>query len=809
MIRKYLRLLLSVSGFALCLFVLKMPVSGGFRVGEMLDPLDGLYRTARNADTVTSAELTIPDLSAPVRIVRDDRGVPHIFADNDRDAVIAFGFVLAQDRLFQLDFVPRAASGRLSEVMGESALDTDRFFRRIGMPWAAEKNAAWLEKAGSVQLDLIQWYQAGANAYIRSLEPKDDPFEFRILGYRPSELTTVDALLVLQYMVYDLTYRGRDGAYTALRNEMDGEEYERLFPEFSKYFVPIIPAEEEHWGADMNQAGSDPTVPAVTDDWPDLAGDVGTLTEGYRPGIGSNNWAVDGSRSTTGFPILSGDMHLSLSLPAIWYEAHLVTPTMNVYGVTIPGAPVIVEGITPSTAWAYTNTGSDQIDFYSLDVDSEKQSYTVDGIAERLDRVSDTIHVARGDDVIEPLYYSRYGPVVFEDESATAIRWVAHDTTRTLEAIWRMGHASNYAEFEKAIRYWDTPMQNILFADREGTIAIRSTGYLPLRGSANGVGLLNGRDSANDWVGRVPFDQLPHSIRPGRGYLTSTNQQPTAKGYPYYLGHDWRDAYRSIRIDDLLSRSPEHSVDDIRSYQSDVHAVQADLYIPLLDSLEGLTEEAGEVRDILVAWDRNTRVEQPEPVLFDAFFTTLKDLVWDEDIFQETVKPADTRLLTLILEDQESRWFDRVSTPEVEVGTDLLRVALQETASRFGDDLQSLRWGDHHQVMIRHLTRSTALGALWRGPYPYPGYRQTLSPGDALMTTFSASWRVAVDFSTTPPTAYGVYPGGQSGNPFSHLYDLHIQTFLNFDHYRLHLPSQPNQLSGAQVREAFDLLPTG
>lgn len=781
-----------------------MPISGGFILGDMLDPMDGLYRTARTADVRTSEELDIPELSAPVRVVRDERGVPHIFAENDRDATIAFGFVVAQDRLFQLDFIPRAASGRLSEVMGADAVDTDRFFRRIGMPWASNNNVKWLQETHSVQLDLIHWYQAGANAYIRSLAPEDDPFEFRILGYRPTELETVDALLVLQYMAYDLTYRGRDAAYTALRRGLGDQEYDRLYPEYSRYFVPIIPPEEEHWAfrenvrpSVINEASSQVTNESSYE------GTEGTVTEGYRPGIGSNNWAVDAQKSATGFPILSGDMHLSLSLPAIWYEAHLVTPTMNVYGVTIPGAPVIVEGITPTTAWAFTNTGADQIDFYSLDVNADRSSYALDGVQEDLVVVSDTIRVARGPDVVEPLYYSRFGPVFFDDEVATAIRWVAHDTTRTLEAIWRMGHATNYSEFEDAIRYWDTPMQNILFADRDGTIAIRSTGFLPVRGTRDGVGILDGTKSGTEWTGRVPFDELPHAIRPGRGYLTSTNQQPTSRGYPYYLGYDWRDAYRSIRIDELLRSSESHSVEDLKSYQADVHAVQADLYLPLLESLDALSESAQAVRLRLLAWDRETTIDQPEPVLFNYFFTSLKELVWDEEVFESRPRPADTRLLSLLLQDPGSRWFDRVGTPEVEKASDLLSDALELTADQFGTDLDSLRWGDYHQIVIRHLTRSTALKALWRGPYPFPGYRQTLSPGDALMTTFSASWRVVVDFSTVPPTAFGVYPGGQSGNPFSRYYDLHIATYLNFDHYQLSLPASPEDIHGA----AFDLTP--
>ncbi|MCH8275921.1 MAG: penicillin acylase family protein [Bacteroidetes bacterium] len=805
------RLLRSASGLTVLFILLKLPVSGGFVVGDLLDPVNGLYRTALRADRFDFEELSIPALSDAVQVVRDSRGVPHIFAENDRDALIAFGYVVAQDRLFQMDFIPRSASGRLSEVLGSGALSTDRFFRRIGFPWAAKKNIEWLKSTGSIQMDLIDWYQTGANAYISSLRPEDDPFEFRVSGYRPSLLEPVDAILVLQYMTYDLTYRGDDAHYSALMEGLDEEEYNRLFPQFSRYFVPIIPPEEEHWTSTANDDSGLRSQRVVERLSFGFIPEPETFAEGYRTGKGSNNWAVGATRSTTGYPILAGDMHLSLSLPAIWYEAHLVTPTMNVYGVTIPGTPVIVEGITPTTAWVYTNTGSDQIDYYALRLGDDRKSYFIDDRLEAMDVLIDTIRIAGMDDVIDTLYYSRFGPVLFDGDNATAIRWVAHDTTRTLESIWKMGHASNYDEFENALRYWDSPMQNILFAGRSGTIAIRSTGYMPVRGGESGAGVLDGSRSANEWTARVPFEELPHSILPERGYLTSTNQQPAAEGYPYYLGHDWRDAYRSIRIDELLSGKSRHSVADLKSYQADVHAVQADLFVPVLQGIDELSERAGRVRRVLISWDRETRVDQKEPILFHEFLSTLKRFVWDETIFTEHVIPADSRTLTLILDKPESRWFDRVSTPETETAEDILRMTLEHVAEKYGDELErggdSLRWGEHHQLVIRHLTRSTALRALWRGPYPFQGYRQTLSPGDNMMTTSSASWRVVVDFSTNPPTAFGVYPGGQSGNPFSRRYDDQVTTYLNFDYNALQFPAVPEEVETGVFGHHLTLIP--
>jgi penicillin G amidase len=790
------RLTSSAFSVVFLLWGLNYPISGSFAPGVMLDPVDGLYRTARNADTFGSGRIIVPEMEDDVRLIRDLRGVPHIFAGNDRDATRSLGFVVAQDRLFEIDFISRAAGGRLAEVMGPSAVNTDRFFRNTGMAWATKRHLKWMEETGSIQLGIIDWYREGVNAYIRSLEPEDYPLEFRLLNYAPSIMERRDALLVLQYMTFDLTYRGRDKEFSEILAQLGSDSFNTLFPRFSSYFRPIVPPEEADWSVNPDRAGTgNPSV--KYSDIP-FGGKAGTVSEGFIFGKGSNNWAVDGNHSTTGFPILAGDMHLNLSLPAIWYEAHIVTPELNLYGVTIPGAPVIVEGFTPSTAWAFTNTGTDQIDYYALQSDSNRTGYQVDGEFLPFDVVEDTILVSGSAPVVEKRYYSRFGPVQFGDKTAIATRWVAHDSVRTLQALWSMGHSTDYESFQDATRYWDAPMQNILYADRRGTIAIRSTGNLPVRGGGvTGEVVLDGTTSANDWTGRVPFDELPRVRQPARGYLTSTNQQPTDRSYPYYLGWDWRDSYRSIRIDTLLSAQTKHSVDDMKSYQADTHPVQADLFLPLIAGLSDLTPAAERVRSTLLEWDRVASVDAVAPILLYSFLEELKSLTWDESVFR-LARPSDTNTLKLILMNPDLEWFDRVDTESHEVAGDIIREALERTGIRFAaslaSDPESLRWGRHHKLLLKHITRSPALRALWRGPVPFPGFRQTLSPGDALVSTASASWRVVVDFSTEPVTAYGVYPGGQSGNPFSERYASSLKTYLDFDYYDLLNVSSPDEL---------------
>jgi len=787
------RVLLSIVLLATVITGLKTPIFGGFALGTLLEPVKGLYQTARGADVRMATTLRLDGLSDNVEVLYDHRGVPHIYAQNDQDLVTAFGYVVARDRLFELDFIPRAAAGRLSEIMGSSAISTDRHFRSIGLEWASRKYA-------DDHMEAIDWFQAGANAYISSLSESDYPFEMRLMGYKPKLLKPIDALLLQQYMTYDLSYQGPNSHYNELRDRLGDTEFRRLFPPFSRYFEPIIPPAEAHWSGGTGRVStvagnSGPAIIisglAATEHF------AGTVAEGYRDGIGSNNWAVSGSRSETGFPILAGDMHLNLSLPSIWYEAHLVSPDMNVYGVTFPGTPGIVEGITPTTAWTYTNTGADQIDHYLLDVDSSGTKYRVGNVWESFEMQSDTIFVADADPVVEIRLYSIYGPVLTDGETYTAIRWVAHERSSTMEAIWEMGHSAWYKDFDRATRKWGSPMQNILFASRSDTVSIRSTGFLPDRAGSTGLGLLDGMSGSNYWKGRVSFEDLPVSINPEQGFLTSTNQQPADSTYPYYLGSNWVSTHRSLRINELLSGTAKHSVSDIKAYQSDVFIVQADQLIPFIQELGGLSPDAELIQDKLVDWDRMASLDQIEPTLFRFFLDELEGAMWDEPVFNGLRRPEFSTLYHLLLTDSTSHWFDVQGTSKNESGSDLVRIILERTGVKYARQIRTnpayLTWKNEHRILFRHLTRSPALRPLWRGDYPYPGFTETLSPGGSRITTHSASWRVVVDFSAIPPNAFGVYPGGQSGNPFSERYDGQIDTYLSFEYYPLILARSPQE----------------
>lgn len=817
-----LRRLLVLGGLILfaaaLLFGLNRRIQGLPAAETFLDPMDGLYRTARTATPSSdTTRLRLSALEQSVTIVRDQRHVPHIYAQTDRDAVIAMGYVAAQDRLFQLDFLPRVASGRLAEALGPQAVSSDRFLRRTGMEWGAQKNLQRIRQQQGIEWKALRWYGRGVNAYLDRTPPADLPLEFRLLGYRPDRYTPIQGLRLLQYMTFDLTYNSDDPAFTALRRALGEKTYQQLYPSHPHgLFAPIIPPEQQSAPGARDSARrallSGMEGPADSRSTPNV---LDRLLGGLdTPGTGSNNWAVHEARSKTGAPLLAGDMHLSLSLPSIWYEAHIVTPTMNAYGITIPGAPVLVQAFNRHVGWTLTNAGTDLIDHYALTLDSTRTRYRFEGDWRTLRRTVDTIRVNGEVPVLDTTYFSHHGPVRMDAAGAsTAIaqRWVAHDSSRTLRALWKMNRANSPQELQAALRDWDNPMQNVLYAG-DSTIAVRSTGYLPIRRAGHGRGLLPGSTDAYAWVDRVPFDSLPAARNPTQEFLASANQRPTGPAYPYYLGHDWPDGYRSLRIDSLL-RGTTHGVNDFQRYQADVQVQQHRVFVPFLRDLNGLSPRADTLRTILQEWNGEATVDRAAPLVMDAFLPLLRTKMWDEEVFYDRPDPDDATLLALLQSNRESRWFDVQRTPETESADQFLVYVLEQTAdsmaSTYGWKPSRWRWGDHHKLVLRHLTGSEALRPLWRGPYEYPGFAATLSPARGSRVTHSASQRVIVDFSTSRPTGYGVYPGGQSGRPLNpFFYDTQTPSYLSFEYFRYRTAGHPDSLAAAVVRGRTTLLPS-
>ncbi len=808
--RDWLPVVYSSVAVLLVIMAMRLPVSGPLRLETLIDPVDGFWANARAADRFSAGSIRVPGMTAQAEVAFDRRGVPHIFAQSDEDAIRAFGYVVSGDRLFQMDFLRRVTAGRLAEVLGPDLVETDRFLRGTGMARSVDQNVAWMREENRIDLQVASWFAEGVNARLEAMTDVELPVEFRLLGYRPEKWTAKDAFLVGWNLMFDLTYQ-RESALVmdGVRSAMSAEDFDLLFRVDEPYSVPIVPLEERHWnvaGGRARTAGTRPlgaiSVPKAPESHSIAPGAADlALTEGFLPGKGSNNFAVGGFRSATGAPIVAGDMHLGLNLPSIWYEVHLVTPDMNTYGVTVPGVPVPIEAFNRKIGWAFTNTGSDQVDHLELELDAEGVRYRYADGWRDLELIPDTIRVLDAPPVLETLRWSHWGPVTTDGGRTIATQWTANSRIRTFQALWRMNHAESYAEFESALRLWDVPMQNILVGAPGDTIAIRSTGYLPVRADGTGYGVRDGSSPLSEWTGRVPFDELPHVINPGRGYLASTNQRPADETYPYYLGRDWRAVMRSIRIDEILAGKETHSAADMAAYQGDVHAVQRDLFVPLIADLDGLSAQATRFRDALTSWDGSTAVDAREPALFSVWESMLREMTWDEPVFARR-SPSRARLHQLLSETPDSPWLDIQRTSVREDAAMVLRASLEQAADSVA--VEGPLWGEMHGLVLRHITGSGALRPFWRGPIPYPGYSETLSPGAGLNVTHSASWRVVLDFSGEKIAARGIYPGGSSGNPFSTRYDASVDDFASFRLYDLHTPETPQALVDSRGRLVID-----
>jgi penicillin amidase len=377
-----------------------------------------------------------------------------------------------------------------------------------------------------------------------------------------------------------------------------------------------------------------------------------------------------------------------------------------------------------------------------------------------------------------------------------------------------MNRADSAAAVTEALRMWDTPMQNVLYAGSGGDIAIRSTGHLPVRRAGHGRGLLPGSTDTFEWTGRVPFDSLPAARNPAQDFLASANQKPTGDDYPYYLGYDWPDGYRSMRIDSLLRGQSQHSVADFQRYHTDVKVPSRSVFVPLLRPLEGLSPRADTLRRMLAAWNGAAAVDRPEPLVFHEFLSLLRRETWDERVFAAGPDPEDAVLVDLLRHNPDARWLDVQATPGTEDASALLRRALEATAdtlaSRHGWAPGEWRWGDHHRIQFRHMSGSEQLRPLWRGPYDFPGFASTVLQAPGNPVTHTASQRVIVDFSTTPPTGYGVVPGGQRGTPLDPaFYDTQIPTFLDGEYFDLRTPATPPSLQAPGTRSTLTMQPGG
>jgi penicillin amidase len=781
-------------------------------LGPLLDPVHGVWAVATRPD-LPRGPLVVPGMSDTVRVAFDDRGVPHIFARTEEDAARALGYVHAWFRLFQMELQTRATNGTLSEWLGRRALAYDREQRALGLAWSAERNLAALDSTSHVAR-MLEAYAEGVNARIDQLGPRDLPLEYRLLGARPQRWDVLNSILLFKRMGYMLSYTTPELRLARLAQRVGQASADGLVPLNSPIQEPIIPSRRRTPVLDPAVAPP-PVLGSSAAVVPDGAGSAREA---------SNNWVVSGARTASGHPLLAGDPHLDLTLPAIWFEAHLVVPgQLNVYGVTLVGAPAVAIGFNRDVAWSFTNTGADVLDFYAETVDDSLHptSYLLDGTWHPLERRVEEYRDQRGKVLAtDTVTFTHRGPVRRALGRTLSMRWtVLESGEEALGALLGIATAGSVDEWVKDMRAWRAPIQNGVVADRAGNIAVLSAGDYPIRPrGGNGLTIWDGTTSASDWVGFLPADRQPFVKNPRQGFLASANQEPVDPAMDStYLGADWPAPWRAMRINTLLRADSTVTEDQMRSFQTDPGSARADWFVPALLAAVARERQLGRASpnaiaaaDLLADWDRRYTKTNERAVLFEQAMTVLDRLLWDELVDStgaRFARPGDD-LTAALLAAPESPWWDERSTPSVvETRDDVLAAALDSALSqvraRYGDpSAGGWRWSAIRHQNIWHPLHVPSLSRL---DIPVQGGPGLLNPSSG-PGIHGASWRMVVDLGPEV-RAWGVYPGGQSGNPMSRWYADRVDRWADGMLDSLPFPASAGDLPAAH--RAGDLVIVG
>ena len=769
------------------------------KLGYFLSPQHGFWKNAEKVNTNFDASIVANELKGNVDVYLDDRLVPHIYADHDEDAYFVQGYLHAKFRLWQMDFQTRVASGRLSEIAGADKLSIDRFFRRLGMVYGAEQTEAAINANNPEMKSTVDAYTAGVNAYIKQLDPADMPFEFKLMNYAPEKWTPAKTYLFLMFMSYDLTGRSAaaDLQLTNTRDYLGYELFDKLYTNHQDSLDPIIPK-----GTVYQKPSIIPIKPAIADSaylhqTTAVAYTNVETPEAPNENNGSNNWAVSGSKTKSGRPILCSDPHLGLNMPSLWYEVQITTPTHSTYGASFPGSPAVIIGFNDSLAWGVTNAGRDVLDFYEIKFkDTTESEYWFNGTWNAVTKRTEVIKVKDSADVVEEIPMTHWGPAMYDAHYQNpqskgrnlAIQWTAHTSSTGVETFYRLNRAKNYDDYIKAISLWTCPGQNFVLATKSGDIAIKQQGAFVARWERQGDFIMPGDDSTYAWQGIIPNEENPTIKNPERGFVSSANQKSTDETYPYYLGTASSfPLYRGISVNKHLIGMSNITPEDMQALQTNNYNVFAATARPALMKyvqVEKLSEDAKRMVTEMTNWDLFNSVNSKGITVFKIVWDSVEQAVWGDELAGSSIpltKPDAFVLLDQMLRDSNWSVADDINTKDkVETLQDQVTLGIENATQKLLalEKENKLEWSLFKATKVLHLTKMPALSRL---NLPIGGGVNIIN---ATTENHGPSWRMVVHL-TDEIEAYGLYPGGQSGNPGSPYYDTLVDYWAAGKYYRL------------------------
>jgi penicillin amidase len=735
----------------------------------------------------------VAGVESKVTIHRDSRGIPHVFAESPHDLFFGFGLAMAQDRLFQMDYLRRKGLGRLAEVLGPEGLPLDLVARTVGLNRIARQE---LSRLPQETRDVLEAFSAGVNACIEQCGELL-PIEFDLLNYRPEPWTPIDSLAIENEFRWYLT-----GRFPVI-----------VMPEMARRVLGDGPLYKEFL---LGEADEEPIVPPEA--YRDLAHQLGEnrarelvgQATGDPEGTGSNNWVVAGRHCRSGKPMVASDPHIAFEAVSCWYQAHLCGGGFNVAGMAYAGMPAIMFGRNERVAWGMTNNICSLRDLYQERTDAAHPgAFLYGGRWEPARELVETIQVKGGAPVTRTIRFSRHGPVVNEilplageQTGPVTLKWLGAYQGGWLTALLGIDRARSVAEFREALEPWHVPTFNVVVADAEGHIAVQCAGRIPIRKTAN-RGYRAGEDPNEEWLGLVPFGATPHAIDPDRGWLASANNRLAGDDYPYPLFGTWISGHRAVRIRQMIesrlaatadaSAPRSFTPDDFRDMHRDALSLRAaNCLPPLLAALAETTDERVKAAaQILSDWDGRAMPDLVAPTLFNVFFT-----LWSQAVADVNFQGATAELLakqcegvsSRLLADDPHGWFPAGRR------VDRIRRVFSETleflSRRLGPDMAAWHWGRLHRMPLKHVLSSRGdLGQLLNhGGVPVPGDMTTVcntgSDPDWLATT-GAGYRHIADLATDE--LLSIDAQSQSGHPGSPHYSDQLDAWLSGEYHSLPL----------------------
>ena len=779
---KYFKLLLS---FALAIgifFTLNNKLGSIPPLGKFLNPYTGVWQN--ETDESISGEILIPGLIDKVTVHYDAQLIPHVFAQNDLDLYRAQGYLTAKHRLWQMEFQTYAAAGRLSEILGEDALTYDRQERRRGMVYGAEQTIKKMSEDSD--LEFTQAYAEGVNSYVNQLESKDLPVEYKLLDYKPEAWSPKKTALLLMYMTRMLAGGDEDIENTNALRLFGKERFDLLFPDFFDLTDPIIPKETDWSFIDVPQT-SNPFNEPVLDS-------IAETIDKPDPNYGSNNWAVSGEKSYSGNAILANDPHLGLNLPSIWFVMQLKTPNHNAFGATLPGALAIIIGFNEYISWGQTNATRDVVDWYKIEFNEDRTKYRYNNAWKDVTYRIEEIKIKGKASFKDSVRYTHHGPVVYDknfksdrEKAGYAMKWIGHIGGNGQRTFLDLNKSKNYTDYLQALTHYTAPAQNFIFASTEGDIALWVQGKLPNKWEGQGKFIMDGSLPENDWQSFIPQAFNAHTKNPARGFVSSANQHPVDEAYPFYVYNDGYETYRNRVINSYFSAKDEFNIQDFKDLHNNNYNLKASELMPyMLETMDisNLTAEEKIIFDEAKAWKYNNDIDEVGPSIWKQWYGKLYNMVWDEFDIEGTAldAPSTYQTIYLLKNKGEDAFMDIIKTPKKETAKDLFLLSFKEAANRLMEiklEEGNYIWVNYKGTYAGHLLQG--LPAFSRFDIPIGGGRNIVN---ATSENWGPSWRMIVEM-TSPPTALGIYPGGQSGNPGSKYYDNFIDDWAAGKYHQL------------------------